>query len=405
MRGDFFEPAASENGALLTCGRRRARDHRWARRCEVEADLDAHLVWRSDGEVRPAAGGGGHRGRDGTELGGDALRRRQRRPRAASPSATRSPASSRRSSFESGADGRSRARCSSSSTPASSARSWPRPSARSDLAATNAEPLARARRDATRSPRRSSTPTRRSCKTLAAPTSARSQAQIERKIVRAPFAGRLGIRAVNLGQYLNPGTPITVLESIDAVFVDFTAAAAAASPTSRSACRSASTIDGRDGAAARRHDRRASTRRVDSTTRTIKLRASVPNTRRASSAPACSSTSRSSCREGASGRRRPGHRDRPRVVRRLGLRRRGQEGRRGHAGRPAPTASRPRSRASSSCASARRAATSSPSSTASRPGRRSSPPAPSSCATARRVVVNNDGQADARSSTPHPENR
>jgi membrane fusion protein, multidrug efflux system len=48
------------------------------------------------------------------------------------------------------------------------------------------------------------------------------QAQIGRKIVRAPFAGRLGIRAINLGQYLNPGTTIAVLESMDSVFVDFT---------------------------------------------------------------------------------------------------------------------------------------------------------------------------------------
>src|ERR1019366_8029918 len=46
-------------------------------------------------------------------------------------------------------------------------------------------------------------------------------AQIARKSVRAPFSGRLGIRAVNLGQYLNPGTPITVLEGVDAVYVDF----------------------------------------------------------------------------------------------------------------------------------------------------------------------------------------
>jgi membrane fusion protein (multidrug efflux system) len=47
------------------------------------------------------------------------------------------------------------------------------------------------------------------------------QAQIERKMVRAPFSGKLGIRSVNLGQYLNPGTAITVLESTDAVYVDF----------------------------------------------------------------------------------------------------------------------------------------------------------------------------------------
>ncbi len=48
------------------------------------------------------------------------------------------------------------------------------------------------------------------------------QAQISRKVVRAPFAGRLGIRNVNLGQYLNPGTAITVLADLDSVYVDFT---------------------------------------------------------------------------------------------------------------------------------------------------------------------------------------
>jgi membrane fusion protein (multidrug efflux system) len=45
--------------------------------------------------------------------------------------------------------------------------------------------------------------------------------QIERKIVRAPFAGKLGIRLVNVGQYLAPGTPITELESADGTYADF----------------------------------------------------------------------------------------------------------------------------------------------------------------------------------------
>lgn len=48
------------------------------------------------------------------------------------------------------------------------------------------------------------------------------RAQIARKIVRAPFSGRLGIRAVNLGQYLAPGTPIAILETSETLFVDFT---------------------------------------------------------------------------------------------------------------------------------------------------------------------------------------
>jgi membrane fusion protein (multidrug efflux system) len=48
------------------------------------------------------------------------------------------------------------------------------------------------------------------------------QAQIAKKTIRAPFSGRLGIRAVNLGQYLTAGTPVTVLETVEAVHVDFT---------------------------------------------------------------------------------------------------------------------------------------------------------------------------------------
>lgn len=47
-------------------------------------------------------------------------------------------------------------------------------------------------------------------------------AQIDRKIIHAPFNGKLGLRQVNLGQYLAPGTTIAVLESADADYVDFT---------------------------------------------------------------------------------------------------------------------------------------------------------------------------------------
>jgi membrane fusion protein (multidrug efflux system) len=47
------------------------------------------------------------------------------------------------------------------------------------------------------------------------------RAQIARKTIRAPFSGRLGIRAVNLGQYLNPGTAITTLEAVGGAYVDF----------------------------------------------------------------------------------------------------------------------------------------------------------------------------------------
>jgi membrane fusion protein (multidrug efflux system) len=48
------------------------------------------------------------------------------------------------------------------------------------------------------------------------------QAQIARKIIRAPFAGKLGIRPVNLGQFINPGTPIASLEGTESQAVEFT---------------------------------------------------------------------------------------------------------------------------------------------------------------------------------------
>lgn len=46
-------------------------------------------------------------------------------------------------------------------------------------------------------------------------------AQIERKLIRAPFSGKLGLRQINLGQYLAPGTTVTSLESAESVFIDF----------------------------------------------------------------------------------------------------------------------------------------------------------------------------------------
>jgi membrane fusion protein (multidrug efflux system) len=102
------------------------------------------------------------------------------------------------------------------------------------------------------------------------------QAQIARKIVRAPFSGKLGIRAINIGQYLSPGTPITSLEAMDSVFVDFTLpqqnlADVAVGTKVRV------TLEGDAGAG---HDGVVSAvdPAIDSTTRSIRVRASVPNT-------------------------------------------------------------------------------------------------------------------------------
>jgi membrane fusion protein (multidrug efflux system) len=50
---------------------------------------------------------------------------------------------------------------------------------------------------------------------------AQQQAIVDKKTLRAPFAGHLGIRAVDLGQYLGAGTAIVTLQALDPVFVDF----------------------------------------------------------------------------------------------------------------------------------------------------------------------------------------
>jgi membrane fusion protein (multidrug efflux system) len=47
------------------------------------------------------------------------------------------------------------------------------------------------------------------------------RATIERKTIRAPFAGVLGIRQVNLGQYLEGGAPVVPLQSVRPVYVNF----------------------------------------------------------------------------------------------------------------------------------------------------------------------------------------
>jgi len=47
------------------------------------------------------------------------------------------------------------------------------------------------------------------------------RAAIERKTIRAPFSGVLGIRQVNLGQYLAAGDPVVLLQSLNPIYVNF----------------------------------------------------------------------------------------------------------------------------------------------------------------------------------------
>ncbi len=60
----------------------------------------------------------------------------------------------------------------------------------------------------------------------AAAAAARAQVEAQRaliaqKTIRAPFAGVLGIRKINLGQFLAPGAPVVSLQQLDPIYLDF----------------------------------------------------------------------------------------------------------------------------------------------------------------------------------------
>jgi membrane fusion protein, multidrug efflux system len=108
---------------------------------------------------------------------------------------------------------------------------------------------------------------------------AAQQALMNEKLVRAPFSGRLGIRQVDLGQYLVAGTPIVTLQSLDPIYIDFTL------PQQQMAhVRPGQRVDvavdawpGRSFAATVE----AVDSRVDPTSRMVSVRASLPNPDRA----------------------------------------------------------------------------------------------------------------------------
>jgi membrane fusion protein, multidrug efflux system len=50
---------------------------------------------------------------------------------------------------------------------------------------------------------------------------AQQQALVDKKTIRAPFSGRLGISTVNPGQYVNPGDKIVTLQQLNSLYVDF----------------------------------------------------------------------------------------------------------------------------------------------------------------------------------------
>jgi membrane fusion protein (multidrug efflux system) len=48
-----------------------------------------------------------------------------------------------------------------------------------------------------------------------------SRALIAQKALVAPFSGRVGLRVIDAGQYVSPGTAITTLQQLDPIYVDF----------------------------------------------------------------------------------------------------------------------------------------------------------------------------------------
>ena len=105
---------------------------------------------------------------------------------------------------------------------------------------------------------------------------ASQQATIDKKTIRAPFSGRLGITLVNPGQYLNPGDKVVTLQTIDPIYIDFNLPQQQISGVSR----------GSDGDGVERclsWDSRFSGKvtaidaKVDTATRNVQVEATLPN--------------------------------------------------------------------------------------------------------------------------------
>jgi membrane fusion protein (multidrug efflux system) len=104
---------------------------------------------------------------------------------------------------------------------------------------------------------------------------AQAQALMAEKVVRAPFAGRLGLRMVDQGQYLAAGATVVTLQALDALYVDFYVpqqALAEIHGGERAVLRL-------DGFAGRRFEARiaAISPKVDAASRMAQLRATLPN--------------------------------------------------------------------------------------------------------------------------------
>lgn len=100
-------------------------------------------------------------------------------------------------------------------------------------------------------------------------------ATVEKKAIRAPFSGRVGIRQVDVGQYIAAGTTLVTLQRLDPIDVDFTVPQQQVSSV-KPGSEVVVTSDGAPGKTFRGHIV-ALDPKVDSTTRNIRVRAEISN--------------------------------------------------------------------------------------------------------------------------------
>src|SRR5688500_5434213 len=104
------------------------------------------------------------------------------------------------------------------------------------------------------------------------------RAVIQRKTIRAPFSGVLGLRQVNLGQYLAGGDPLVTLQALNPIHVNFGVPQQSASlvPVGRS-IRITTDAAGASQGSVRSGRVTAIDSLVDEATRNIQVQATLPN--------------------------------------------------------------------------------------------------------------------------------
>ena len=218
------------------------------------------------------------------------------------------------------------------------------------------------------------------------------RAAIERKTIRAPFSGVLGIRQVNLGQYLSGGDALVTLQSLNPIYVNFGVPQQAAGQV-RVGRNVRITTDDVAGAAFTGRVT-AIDSIVDEATRNIQVQATLANPG-GKLRPGMFVQTEVGARRRQRRRLAAGLGDQLRAVRRFGVRRHRSEGSR--TGRPTAAC------ASSSSSSAARAAIRSPSSSGVKPGDEVVTSGVFKLRNGAAVLVNNKVQP-ANNPTPKPEN-